>query len=212
MSIDIVLRKLRHDPVLFVRFLWPHVELFREQREMMYSVRDNDETMVVAANMLGKDFTASKVALWGFLTHRVARVVTTSVKDDHLRVLWGEIGRDLQSSRIPLTIDKGGPLLVNHRDIRKVDPITNETDTISYLRGMVSEKGEGLAGHHAPYTLGIVDEASGVDNIVYTQIGTWAKKLLAFGNANNCALDHWFRKAVREGDVAMDRIMSPSSR
>ena len=30
------------------------------------------------------------------------------------------------------------------------------------MRGMVSEKGEGMAGHHAQYTLAILDEASGM--------------------------------------------------
>jgi hypothetical protein len=120
------------------------------------------------------------------------------VKDDHLRVLWGEIGRFVQSSKYPLTADKGGPLIFNHRDIRKV--VRGQECKISYLRGMVSEKGEGLAGHHAPYTLGLGDEASGLDNMVYTQIDTWAKRKLFIGNPNQ-GCDNFFYEGVEAGDL-----------
>lgn len=106
---------------------------------------------------LGKDFIAGWVALWYFLTNKEVRVITTSVKDDHLRVLWSELGRHIQLCRIPLTVDKGGPLIVNHRDIRKYRK--GEICQISYIRGMVSERGEGLSGHHAESTLALIDEA-----------------------------------------------------
>lgn len=145
---------------------------------------------------------AGFIALWVFLTHREVRIVTTSVKDDHLRVLWGEIGRFIQSSRIPLTRDKGGPLIVNHRDIRKIDPVTKKECKISYLRGMVSEKGEGMAGHHAAATLAILDEASGIDDIVYTQVDTWARRKLIIGNCNQC--ENFFRRGVKAGDLVAE--------
>lgn len=185
------------DPFCFCAYYWPHVNFYDKQIEVIESVRDNDETFVPAGNMLGKDFVAGFIALWYFLVHDECRVVTTSVKDDHLRVLWGEIGRYIQTARIPLTRDKGGPLIVNHRDIRKLRG--GVECKISYLRGMVSERGEGMAGHHAEANLGIIDEASGVDDLVYTQMGTWAKRILAFGNPNPC--DNFFRKLIREGDV-----------
>lgn len=188
------------DPLALAGTLWPNSRFYKEQREIIYSVEDADETVAVAGNMLGKDYVAGFIALCAFLRNRVARIITTSVKDDHLRVLWGEIGRFVLDSKYPLTADKGGPLVVNHRDIRKIGP-DGKPCPISYLRGMVSERGEGLAGHHAPYTLGIIDEASGVDNLVYTQIGTWARRILIIGNPNPCPPDHFFYKAVKEGDL-----------
>jgi hypothetical protein len=69
---------------------------------------------------------------------------------------------------------------------------------ISYLLGMVSQKGEGMAGHHARYTLGIIDEASGVDDLVYTQMDTWAKRKLIIGNPN--PTENFFKKLVVGGD------------
>jgi phage terminase large subunit len=197
-------------PLEFAKLLWPHgftqtpqgdpIWLYREQRRILQSIVENDETIVPAGNMLGKDFVGGFVAVWFFMTRTPCRIITTSVKDDHLRVLWGEIGRFIQSSKYPLTHDKGGPLIVNHRDIRKiVDLKSGIPCQISYLRGMVSEKGEGMAGHHAAHTLCIIDEASGVDDLVYNQQGTWSQKLLAIGNPNPCA--NWFKKAVKDGDL-----------
>lgn len=185
------------DPLGFVAEWWPDVRLFDKQEEILLSVWGNDETVVPAGNMLGKDYVAALAALYGFLCHPVARVITTSVKDDHLRVLWGEIGRFLQTSRHPLGRGQGGPLWINHRDIRKV--VNGTPCNISYLRGMVSEKGEGMAGHHAPYTLLVIDEASGVDDQVYTQGDTWAQRKLMIGNPN--PTNNFFYKAVKGGDV-----------
>lgn len=167
--------------------------------------------MVAREGGTGKDFVAGFIALGAFLAPSVflgtgrlsheVRVVTTSVKDDHLRVLWGEIGRFIQSCRYPLRREKGGPLVVNHRDLRKmVGPPGEQVECkISYCRGMVSERGEGMAGHHAAYTLCIADEASGVDDLVYTQQATWARRFLAIGNPNPC--ENFFRRGVKQGDL-----------
>ncbi len=41
------------DPLKFAAELWPYIIFTRQQREIIYSVIENDETMVVAANMMG---------------------------------------------------------------------------------------------------------------------------------------------------------------
>lgn len=193
------------NPYTLTRLLWPEVKFYKQQREIIQSVDDNDETFVPAGNMLGKDFIGGFIALRAFITNAWrpggCRIITTSVKDDHLRVLWGEIGRFVQSSKYPLTADKGGNLKCNHRDIRWINA-DGEENPISYLRGMVSELGEGMAGHHAAYTLCIIDEASGVDESVYDQVRTWAKRILVIGNPNPCS--NFFYKAVKEGDIAAE--------
>lgn len=197
------------EPLQFAKVFWPDVKFYKHQEEILQSIVDTPETFVVAGNMLGKDYVAGFAALWAFMTHPVARVVTTSVRADHMRVLWGEIGRFIRTCRIKLRVEDGGPLIVNHWDIRKVDWVVDQNtgkckpilNDISYLRGMVSEKGEGCAGHHAPYTLAIIDEASGVDDVVYTQMGTWAKRLYSFGNPNPVEPIHWFRKNCEAGDL-----------
>lgn len=189
------------DPFKLNRVLWPDVYFYEHQRRIIRSVEENKITVVPAANMMGKDFVAGNIAVNCFLRHPVCRIVTTSVRDDHLRVLWGEMGRFIQTSKYPLLQEKGGILRVNHQDIRKYGrPFREKQECkISYLRGMVSEKGEGMAGHHAPFTLGIIDEASGVDDLVLTQMETWAKRILIIGNCNPTT--NFFYRFVKAGDV-----------
>lgn len=188
------------NPVDFKHAMWPDVEFYDRQWECIRSVERNKETFVVAGNMLGKDFLTGFIVVWAFVTHPVARIVTTSVKDDHLVVLWGEIGRFLDTARWPLKFSSGGPLIVNHRELKK--KVGSEVCKISYVKGMVSAKGEGMAGHHAPYTLGVMDEASGIDDLVYTQMGTWAKRILAIGNPNPG--EGFFKKSVKGGDILVE--------
>jgi hypothetical protein len=93
---------------------------------------------------------------------------------------------------------RGGPLAVNSLEIR----FKEERDVkkpYNYLVGCVSEKGEGLAGHHAAYNLCVIDEASGVDDAVYEFAQGWAKKFFIFGNPNRC--NNFFRKMVEGGDI-----------
>ena len=46
------------DPIRFCGYFWPDYNIYDKQREIMYSVRDNYETIVPAGNELGKDFIA----------------------------------------------------------------------------------------------------------------------------------------------------------
>ena len=212
-------------PLALARLWWPHVTFYREQREGLMSLRENVETVIVSANKMGKDFMAGYAALSFFLCPQMyfpddyvrmieakrgrgvpdylvhtRRIVTTSVKDDHLRVLWGEVGQFIQTCNVPLLADKGGPLVVNHQEIRLKEEMSAK-NPMNYLIGRVSEKGEGMAGHHAAYTLVIGDESSGLDDQVYIFAQGWAKKHLYFGNPHEC--QGFWRKMVDGGDVVV---------
>lgn len=193
------------NPIDMAKKFWPDVYFYKQQRMVIESVRDNEETYVVAAHEVGKDFVTGFICLWYFLTHHTCRIITTSVKDDHLRVLWGEIGRFIDTCRYELRADKGGILLCNHRDIRKViDRKTGAICNISYLQGLVSKTGEGMAGHHADYTLFVADEASGIKDEVYRRASTWMDRALILGNPYPSG-GNFFEKAVEAGDIlAMD--------
>lgn len=207
-SSEEVARRLR-DPLLFSKWLWPEVEFYREQREVIYSVRDNDETFVVAGNMLGKDFVAGFITLWFFLTRHPVRIVTTSAVQHQLEgVLWGEIRRFIQTARYPLDSTRGGPLVVNHLHLRKL--VGGQVDGLSYCVGVVARKGEGMLGHHVadvgdgvPRTLFIADEASGVDDQSFERADTWARRKLVIGNPYACT--NFFYRGVKGGDVPARR-------
>lgn len=190
--------------------LWPDVYFYDKQWEMIRSIDESVETYVTAGNMLGKDYVTGFICVASFLRHPVCRIVTNSVSEKHLVVLWGEINRFIDTARYPLRDSKGGPLLVNHMFIRKWDPTKGgrrgkrlteeECCPISRLSGIVAGgDGEGLAGHHAPWTLGVVDEASGSDDKVYDKMQGWAKRLLVFGNPHPC--NNFFRRGVKAGNL-----------
>ena len=71
--------ELALDPLGFVARVWPKVILYDKQAEIMESVRDNDDTIVIAGNQLGKDFISGLIALWFFCSRRPARVVTSGI-------------------------------------------------------------------------------------------------------------------------------------
>ncbi|MDB4786189.1 hypothetical protein OAG36_00495 [bacterium] len=193
------------DPMQFAKLCWPHVTFYKEQKDIIYSVRDNDETFVPAGNMLGKDFVTAFIVLWFFCSRTPCRVVTTSVDYEQLKgVLWGEIRRFLQTSKHKL------PLLINHLELKQQNLKTGEIDGVSYLIGRTAFKGEGMLGHHAtpkelptgpkiPYTLFAADEASGVDDESYQKADTWAHRKLIIGNPYPCA--NFFFHGVKGGDL-----------
>lgn len=163
---------------------------------------------------------AGFIALWFFLTRTPCRVVTTSVDHTQLEgVLWGEIRRFIQTARVPLDIEHGGPLIVNHLHLRKmvstsrVDDKTGDSVRemcgLSYLLGRVAAKGEGMLGHHiantgdgVPRTLFIADEASGVDDVSYERAETWANRKLCIGNCYEGGVGStFFKKFCQSGDL-----------
>jgi hypothetical protein len=192
------------DPMKLKDRYWPDVTFYKQQEEIIYSVWENDETVVPAGNMLGKDFVAGFLVLAFFMSRHPCRVVTTSVKDDHLRVLWGEIGRYIRNAKKPLDSRLGGPLVVNHHELKKL--VGGSLCPISYVKGMVAAEGAAMQGHHAtadagspfsgvPLTLFVADEASGVPDEYYTMATTWAKRVLIIGNTWPC--ENFFKRAVK---------------
>lgn len=203
------------DPMQFKQTLWPDVRFYDKQKEIIYSIANDDKTFVPAGNMLGKDFVAAFICLWFFLTRKPCRIVTTSAKDDHLRVLWGEISRFIETARCPLKVENGGPLLVRHQQIRKV--LNDGLQPIDYLIGMVASQDTiaAMQGHHAnptdlrrandglPRTLFVVDEASSVPQDYFEKAETWAKRMLVIGNTWPCNNEF---KWASEGKPGTDDI------
>lgn len=194
------------DPIKFIKLLWPHISLYDKQKEILYSMSDNDETFVPAGNMLGKDFIAGLGVLWFFLSRHPCRVITTSVDATQLNaVLWGEIRRFIQTSEFPLDSTDGGPLLVNDVHLRKI--VNGDLCGLSYCLGRVATAtGEGMLGHHIaktgdriPRTLFVADEASGVPTVYYEKADTWADRKLIIGNPYPCT--NFFKTSVKEGNL-----------
>jgi len=198
----------RVDLLKLAGVLWPEMVLYREQREIVHSVQEDDATYVVAGNELGKDFIAGRLVVLLFLSRHPCRGLTTSTKDQHLDVLWGEIERAINEAAYPLRVQDGGPLIVNHHRLRKV--YRGQECPISYVVGMVASEQtkESFQGHHVashdgtPRTFVMGDEASSLPNRHHEMITTWAQRELWFGNAWYC--EGFFRQAFDGNLVERD--------
>lgn len=188
------------DPVKFQQLCWPHIRLYDKQVEILYSLRDNDETFVPAGNGLGKDFVAGLAVLWFFCSRRPCRVVTSSVDGNQLEaVLWGEIRRFISTSRFPL------PILENHLYLRQKQSNGTAVPN-SYCIGRVVKLAEGMLGHHlpkasdgTPRTLVVFDEASAIMDEAYNNSDTWAHRKLVIGNCYPTS--NFFYQGVKAGDL-----------
>jgi hypothetical protein len=221
-------RLLSIDPLKLSKLLWPDVYLYREQKQIIRSVWEDDQTFVPAGNMLGKDFVAGRIVVLFFLTRSPCRIVTTSTKDKHLNVLWGEIGQAIQTSKHPLESTRGGPIVCNHHELRKM--VRGQRCPISYVLGLVASDAtaESFQGHHCtpapgsleerwwqasgcpPLNLFVGDEASSLPESYNSMASTWARRMLVFGNTWEC--DNFFKHAMKGkpgtkdkgGDIARD--------
>lgn len=188
-------------PLKLIPALWPDVRMYRKQKLIIESVWENDRTYVPAGHKLGKDYITGLILPCFFLTRTPCRIVTTSVDASQLTaVLWGEMRRHIMGSRYPLLHEQGGPLIVNHMQVRKV--VDGKIDALSYIIGRVAQKGEGLSGHHLargpngePKTLGVCDEGSGIEAEVFDRMSEWAHRFLCIGNPYECQND--FKWAVK---------------
>jgi len=188
------------DPLALASELWPHITFYKKQKQILYSIWDNDETVVPAGNELGKDFIGGAATVLFFLSRHPCRVCTSSATDYHLDVLWAEINRFIQESKYPLNYNQGGPLIIGHRSIKKV--VNGSVCPISKVTGIVPAPGKeaALQGFHVdstdgiPRNLWICDEASGANDAMYRVASGWAKRMYIFGNPWSCS--NFFYRAV----------------
>ena len=209
------------DPRQLQKLLWPQVTFYREQWRIIYSVWYDRETIVTAGNMLGKDFVGGFIVPAFFLTRMPCKIVTTSVKEKHLDVLWGEIDKFLRLCRFPLSVNHGGPLKVNNDGMRRL--VDGQEHKGCYVLRLVAtdESIESFQGHHVtpdpgqpidniPRNLFVSDEASGMKDKYYTMAKTWAKRVYLFGNTWPC--ENYFKRSVKgdpqTGDPGGDILSS----
>ena len=209
------------DPLDLLRELWPERRMYGKQKKMVHSVRDALESYVVACNGSGKDFCAGFIVPtffkfpWVYFTpeyvqevHRVTpdswpmkmrhtrRIITTSVSDQHMIVLWAEVGMWLETCKYPMLLRDGGDIVLNDQMLRFHDEMHLKNPP-NYAMGMVAERPEKFSGHHARYTLAVGDEASGLPNVFKERVEGWAKRRLYFGNAEQCV--EFFRPNYEKG-------------
>ncbi len=127
------------------------------------------------------------------------RALNTSVKDDHLNVLWGEIGNAWRTC----SIDLSQRFVMVHHEIRFREE-AEAKNANSYLTGKVSgsENMEGLTGHHAPYTFAAGDEASGLADAARKALSSWSGREAYIFNPLPC--HNSIKEDYQKGDLLKD--------
>jgi hypothetical protein len=146
------------DPVLFVEGVLD-AKPEKWQREALYAVRDNDRVAIRSGHGIGKTAFLSWLILWWVLTRSPSRIACTANTASQLSdILWAEVAK--WHRRMP----EGLKELI---EVTSAKVELTGQDSFAVARTARRETPEALQGFHSPNMLFLVDEASGVDDIIF---------------------------------------------
>ncbi len=172
-----ILERSQRDPVWWVRECLGE-EPWGKQREILESLVDNPVTAVRSCHGIGKSWVASRAVLWFLFSFPGSIVFTTApTKRQVESIIWQEVALAYGKARWPL----GGIMLKTRLDVAEK----------WFAFGFTTRVPDGFQGLHAPYILGIVDEASGLAPLIWDAIdgnlSAGHTRLLSIGNPTDPA-------------------------
>lgn len=201
------LLRLREDPALFVRTIIGATPQ-RWQREALEAIRDNDRVAIKSGHGVGKTAFLSWVLLWWLCTHYPVKAACTANTASQLGdVLWPEVARWARQMH---------PAFKEQLEFRS-DKISLRGGGESYAVARTSRRDspESLQGFHSENMLFILDEASGIPDIIFEvgqgSLSTPGAKIVMCGNptrssgyfydAFNKNVDRWATMTVSCADA-----------
>lgn len=167
------------DPVGWVAKTYPEAFLWSKQKELMESVRDYPNTAVKAAHSVSKSFTCSMLTAWWLDSHSPGEAFTISAAptDKQVKaVLWREINRRFHEGGF-----KGRTNLTEwYNELNEL---------VAFGRSPNDYDPTALQGVHARYLLVILDEASGISEMLWDAASSLASnenaRIVAVGNPDD---------------------------
>ncbi len=160
-AIDFV-RSFRDDPVGFVREVLGFTPS-RAQRRILEAILKRKKVSIVSGHKVGKSTGLAFAALWFYCSFPGARVVLTAATARQVDgIIWREVRRLVRSSRIPIP---GGDAIHELARSGLVNPVGLEE-----IKGYTARQAEAIAGVSGPAIMYLVDEASGVPNVIFEAI------------------------------------------
>lgn len=203
----------RDNPLLFVTDVLGVEEPEDWQRDALERIGREDRVSIRSGHGVGKTTLMAWLVIWFLITRRDAKVPVTANSQDQLRdTVWPEIAK--WHRRLPEPL-KAQMEVQAERVVMLADP----EGTFAVQRTASKERPEALQGFHAQHLLFLVDEASGIDDVVF-EVGAGAlsthgaKALLAgnptrssgFFHATHTRLrDRWSTMRVNSEDVPRAR-------
>ena len=158
MDVGELLLAIALDPVLFVEGVL-NAKPEEWQKKALYAVRDNDRVAIRSGHGIGKTAFLSWLILWWVLTRSPSRIACTANTSSQLSdILWAEVAK--WHRRMP----DGLKELI---EVTSAKVELTGQDSFAVARTARRETPEALQGFHSPNMLFLVDEASGVDNIIF---------------------------------------------
>lgn len=163
------------------------VQLWSKQKEVLEALTEYPRVAVKSGNGLGKGYSAAVAILWFIICHDPAVVLSTAPTFRQVRhVLWREVHRLFRRATFQLE----GKLLDTRLELSEV----------RYALGLSADSDEEFQGFHGPNMLIVVDEAEGVEEVIYEAIeGVMTSencRLLLIGNPTT--MNGCFRRAFYE--------------
>jgi hypothetical protein len=201
--------RFRDDPAAFCREVLGFLP-WAKQIEILEAVRDNRRVAVRSGHKIGKSSCAAALALWYWASYPDARVVMTSTTSRQVdAILWRELRMRLARSGrclVCIAADPDGrriPRPCPHSTIivDDVHVVCGElartglkSDDFREITGFTAREAEAVAGVSGKHLLYIVDEASGVPDVIYEAIeGNRAggASILLIGNPTRTSGEHY---------------------
>ncbi len=147
------------DPVRFVTDVFGCAPE-KWQADALRAIAERDRVAIRSGHGVGKSAFLAWVILWFLVTHPGAKVPCTAPTAHQLEdVLWGELGKwhrrmpDFLKGQIEV---KGGRIT-----------LTGSSESLAVARTARKENPEAFQGFHGDNLLFVVDEASGVEDIIF---------------------------------------------
>lgn len=197
-----IIERLAADPVLFVESMLGATPQ-KWQAEALLAIANNDRVAIRSGHGVGKTAFLSWLVLWWLLTRLPTKVVCTANTAHQLSdVLWSEIGK--WHRKLPEGMRR---LLEIKSD--KIE-LTGVPDSFAVARTSRREQPEALQGFHSENLLFVIDEASGVPDIVFEvgqgALSTEGAKVVMCGNPTRAqgyfydaftkSADRWWTRRV----------------
>jgi phage terminase large subunit len=153
------------DPVGFAREIvkiTPHAK----QALILAAVSAYKRVATVSGHKVGKSTALALLALWFYCSFPNARVVITATTDNQVNgIIWREIKRLVRrAKRAGYTIPGS-----ENMGIKAITGLTNPYND-SEIRGYTAREAEAIAGVSGDYVLYLVDESSGVKDMIFQAI------------------------------------------
>jgi hypothetical protein len=169
------------DPVAFARGALGVAEFDDWQLEALAALASDDKLAIRSGHGVGKTAFLAWTVIWWLLTHYPAKAACTANTQSQLQdVLWAEIAN--WARKLPAGFRE--LILVKADKVELASP--GKAENAAFARTAAKDRPEALQGFHSANMLFIVDEASGVPDIIFEvaegALSTEGAKVILTGN------------------------------